>query len=49
MAIAGLSIHESQEMVQAMTEAGSAVYLTKEATSDTLLPAIEGRPPYFQK
>ena len=41
VAIVGLSIHESQEMVQAMTEAGSSVYLTKESGSATLLPAIE--------
>ena len=41
VAIVGLSIHESQEMVQAMTEAGSSVYLTKESGNDTLLPAIE--------
>jgi DNA-binding NarL/FixJ family response regulator len=41
VAIIGLSIHESQEMVQAMTEAGSSVYLTKETASDTLFPAIE--------
>jgi len=36
VAIVGLSIHESQEMVQAMTEAGSSVYLTKESGNDTL-------------
>jgi DNA-binding NarL/FixJ family response regulator len=41
VAIVGLSIHESQEMVQAMTEAGGSVYLTKETASDTLFPAIE--------
>ena len=41
MGIVGLPIHESQEMVQAMTEAGSSVYLTKETASDTLFPAIE--------
>ena len=41
VAIVGLSIHESQEMVQAMTEAGSSVYLTKDSGNDTLLPAIE--------
>jgi len=41
VAIVGLSIHESQEMVQAMTEAGSSVYLTKETVSDSLFPAIE--------
>jgi two-component system, NarL family, response regulator NreC len=41
VAIVALSIHESQEMVQAMTEAGSSVYLTKEAANDTLFPAIE--------
>jgi DNA-binding NarL/FixJ family response regulator len=41
VAIVGLSIHESQETVQAMTEAGGSVYLTKETASDTLLPAIE--------
>jgi len=41
VAIVGLSIHESQEMVQAMTEAGGSIYLTKETASDTLFPAIE--------
>jgi DNA-binding NarL/FixJ family response regulator len=41
VAIVGLSIHESQEMVQAMTEAGGSVYLTKETAGDTLFPAIE--------
>src|SRR5262245_18783093 len=41
VAIVGLSIHDSQEMVQAMTEAGSSVYLTKEAAINNLFPAIE--------
>jgi DNA-binding NarL/FixJ family response regulator len=41
VAVIGLSNHESQEMVQAMTEAGSSVYLTKETVSDSLFPAIE--------
>jgi DNA-binding NarL/FixJ family response regulator len=41
VAIIGLSNHESQEMVQAMTEAGGSVYLTKETASHTLFPAIE--------
>lgn len=41
VAIIALSNHESQEMVQAMTEAGGSVYLTKETVSDSLLPAIE--------
>jgi DNA-binding NarL/FixJ family response regulator len=41
VAIIGLSNHESQEMVQAMTEAGGSVYLTKETANDTLFPAIE--------
>ena len=41
VAVIGLSNHESQEMVQAMTEAGGSVYLTKETVSDSLFPAIE--------
>ena len=41
VAVIGLSNHESLEMVQAMTEAGSSVYLTKETVSDSLFPAIE--------
>ncbi len=41
VAVIGLSNHESQEMVQAMTEAGSSMYLTKETVSDSLFPAIE--------
>ena len=41
VAVIALSNHESQEMVQAMTEAGSSAYLTKESGNDTLLPAIE--------
>jgi DNA-binding NarL/FixJ family response regulator len=41
VAIVSLSIHESQEMVQAMVEAGSSAYLTKDATTDALIPAIE--------
>jgi DNA-binding NarL/FixJ family response regulator len=41
VAVIGLSNHESQEMVEAMTEAGSSMYLTKETVSDSLFPAIE--------
>src|SRR4029078_7733587 len=41
VAVIALSNHESQEMVQAMTEAGGSVYLTKETVSDSLFPAIE--------
>ena len=41
VAVVGLSNHASQEMVQAMTEAGSSVYLTKDTVSDSLFPAIE--------
>ena len=41
VAVIALSNHESQEMVQAMTEAGGSVYLTKETANDTLFPAIE--------
>lgn len=41
VAIIALSNHESQETVQAMTEAGGSVYLTKETVSNSLLPAIE--------
>ena len=41
VAVVALSNHESQEMVQAMTEAGGSVYLTKETVSDSLFPAIE--------
>jgi len=41
VAIVGLSVHNSQEMVQAMVEAGISVYLTKEAASDDLFHAID--------
>ena len=41
VAIIGLSIHDSQEMAQAMAAAGSSVYLTKEAAADDLFHAIE--------
>ena len=41
VAIVGLSIHDSQEMAQAMASAGSSVYLTKEAAIHDLLHAIE--------
>jgi DNA-binding NarL/FixJ family response regulator len=41
MAVIALSNHESQEMVHAMTQAGSSVYLTKETVSNSLFPAIE--------
>src|SRR5262245_54697763 len=41
VAIVGLSIHDSQEMAEAMASAGSSVYLTKEAAIHDLLHAIE--------
>ncbi len=38
VAVIALSNHESQEMVQAMTEAGGSVYLTKDTVSSSLNP-----------
>jgi DNA-binding NarL/FixJ family response regulator len=41
VAIIGLSIHDSQETIQAMAKAGSCVFLSKETVPDNLLLAIK--------
>jgi DNA-binding NarL/FixJ family response regulator len=41
LAIVGLSVHESQQMVQDMANAGVSVYLAKETAADHLCQAIE--------
>lgn len=40
--IIGLSMHEQDDMAQAMLEAGAAVYLTKGGPSESLFEAIRG-------
>jgi DNA-binding NarL/FixJ family response regulator len=40
LAIVGLSVHESQLIVQAMAAAGAAAYLTKETATENLSKAI---------
>jgi len=41
VAIVGLSFHESQEIAEAMAQAGSTVFLSKSTVTDSLFPAIE--------
>ena len=44
--IIGLSMHENQDMAQAMHAAGAAAYLTKGGSSESLLEAVRSVAPF---